>query len=162
MAITYKLQQEISTIRQTLATGARFTTIVAMAAVVGATAARAQLPPMGLPLSTTLVIAKPAPDELFGNKQIITLGVGSKEYKFLLTDAYVDDPGGRIQWPDIWQQVRVHRPNFVVQGANVSMIEHLNPGDMVTVKGMYAPLDRTFEIMFIQPGKGTFEPKKTY
>ena len=148
--------------KQTLAAGAKLTMIVAIAAIVGATAARAQLPPMGLPLTTTLVIAKPAPDQLFGDKQIITLGVGSKEYKFLLTDAYVDDPGGRIQWPDIWQQVRVHRPNFVMQGPNVSMIENLNPGDMVTVKGMYAPLDRTFEIMFIQPGKGTFEPKKTY
>jgi hypothetical protein len=148
--------------KQTLAAGAKLTMIVAIAAIVGATAARAQLPPMGLPLTTTLVIAKPAPDQLFGDKQIITLGVGSKEYKFLLTDAFVDDPGGRIQWPDIWQQVRVHRPNFVMQGPNVSMIENLNPGDMVTVKGMYAPLDRTFEVMFIQPGKGAFEQKKTY
>ena len=148
--------------KQTLAAGAKLTMIVAIAAIVGATAARAQLPPMGLPLTTTLVIAKPAPDQLFGDKQIITLGVGSKEYKFLLTDAFVDDPGGRIQWPDIWQQVRVYRPNFVLQGPNVSMIENLNPGDMVTVKGMYAPLDRTFEVMFIQPGKGAFEQKKTY
>jgi hypothetical protein len=148
--------------KQTLAAGARLTLIVAVAAIAGATTARAQMRPMGLPLSTTLVIAKPAPDELFGNKQIITLGVGTKEYKFLLNDAYVDDPGGRIQWPDVWQQVRVYRPNFVVQGPNVSMIENLNPGDIVTVKGMYAPLDRTFEIMFIQPGKGAFEQKKTY
>lgn len=147
---------------QTLAMGTRFTLIVALAAMVGATAARAQLPPMGMPLTTTLVIAKPAPDELFGSKQIITLGVGTKEYKFLLNDAYIDDPGGRIQWPDVWQQVRVHRPNFVMQGPNVSMIENLNPGDIVTVKGMYAPLDRTFEVMFIQPGKGAFEEKKTY
>jgi hypothetical protein len=148
--------------KQTLAAGARLTLIVAVAAIAGVTPARAQMRPMGLPLSTTLVIAKPAPDELFGNKQIITLGVGTKEYKFLLNDAYVDDPGGRIQWPDVWQQVRVYRPNFVVQGPNVSMIENLNPGDIVTVKGMYAPLDRTFEIMFIQPGKGAFEQKKTY
>ena len=147
---------------QTLATGARFRMIVALAAIVGATAARAQPPPMGIPLTTTLVIAKPAPDELFGNKQIITLGVGTKEYKFLLNDAYIDDPGGRIQWPDVWQQVRVYRPNFVMQGPNVSMIENLKPGDIVTVKGMYAPLDRTFEVMFIQPGKGAFEEKKTY
>ena len=147
---------------QTLATGARFTIIVALAAIVGPTAARAQLPPMGIPLTTTLVIAKPAPDELFANKQIITLGVGTKEYKFLLNDAYIDDPGGRIQWPDVWQQVRVYRPNFVMQGPNVSMIENLKPGDIVTVKGMYAPLDRTFEVMFIQPGKGAFEEKKTY
>jgi hypothetical protein len=148
--------------KQTLAAGSRLTLIVAVAALAGTTAARAQMRPMGLPLTTTLVIAKPAPDELFGNKQIITLGVGTKEYKFLLNDAYVDDPGGRIQWPDVWQQVRVYRPNFVVQGPNVSMIENLNPGDIVTVKGMYAPLDRTFEIMFIQPGKGAFEQKKTY
>ena len=149
--------------KQTLATGARFKRIVALAAIIGvATSARAQMQPMGVPLSTTLVIAKPAPDELFGNKQTITLGVGSKEYKFLLNDAYVDDPGGRIQWPDVWQQVRVYRPNFVMQGPNVNMIENLNPGDQVTVKGMYAPLDRTFEVMFIQPGKGAFEQKKTY
>jgi hypothetical protein len=148
--------------KQTLATGATFTMIVALAAIVGAPAARAQLPPMGIPLTTTLVIAKPAPDELFGNKQVITLGVGTKEYKFLLNDAYIDDPGGRIQWPDVWQQVRVYRPNFVLQGPNVSMIENLNPGDIVTVKGMYAPLDRTFEVIFIQPGKGAFEEKKTY
>src|SRR5215472_3584897 len=162
MPITYKLRREISTMKQTLATGARFTMIVALAAIMRATATHAQLPPMGLPLTTTLVIAKPAPDQLFGNKQIITLGVGTKEYKFLLNDAYVDDPGGRIQWPDIWQQVRVYRPNFVMQGPNVSMIENLNPGDTVTVKGMYAPLDRTFEVMFIQPGKGAFEQKKAY
>jgi hypothetical protein len=148
--------------KQTLARGATFTMIVALAAIVGAPAARAQLPPMGIPLTTTLVIAKPAPDELFGNKQVITLGVGTKEYKFLLNDAYIDDPGGRIQWPDVWQQVRVYRPNFVMQGPNVSMIENLNPGDIVTVKGMYAPLDRTFEVIFIQPGKGAFEEKKTY
>jgi hypothetical protein len=148
--------------KETLATGATFTMIVALAAIVGAPAARAQLPPMGIPLTTTLVIAKPAPDELFGNKQVITLGVGTKEYKFLLNDAYIDDPGGRIQWPDVWQQVRVYRPNFVLQGPNVSMIENLNPGDIVTVKGMYAPLDRTFEVIFIQPGKGAFEEKKTY
>jgi hypothetical protein len=148
--------------KQTLATGSRFTIILAVAAMMGAMPVRAQMRPMGLPLNTTLVIAKPAPDQLYGNKQIITLGVGTKEYKFLLDDAYVDDPGGRIQWPDIWQQVRVYRPNFVMQGPNVTMIENLNPGDMVTVKGMYAPLDRTFEVMFIQPGKGAFEPKKTY
>ena len=148
--------------KQTLATGARLTMMVAMAAIAGATAARAQMRPMGMPLNTTLVIAKPAPEELFGNKQVITLGVGTKEYKFLLNDAYVDDPGGRIQWPDIWQQVRVSRPNFVMQGPNVSMIENLKPGDTATVKGMYAPLDRTFEVMFIQPGKGAFEQKKTY
>ena len=148
--------------KQTLATGARLTMMVAMAAIAGATAARAQMRPMGMPLNTTLVIAKPAPEELFGNKQVITLGVGTKEYKFLLNDAYVDDPGGRIQWPDIWQQVRVSRPNFVMHGPNVSMIENLKPGDTATVKGMYAPLDRTFEVMFIQPGKGAFEHKKTY
>jgi hypothetical protein len=148
--------------KRTLAGVARLTMMVAVAAVAGATVAHAQMRPMGMPLTTTLVIAKPAPDQLFGNKQIITLGVGTKEYKFLLDDAYVDDPGGRIQWPDVWQQVRVYRPNFVMQGPNVSMIENLNPGDMVTVKGMYAPLDRTFEVMFIQPGKGAFEQKKTY
>jgi hypothetical protein len=117
---------------------------------------------MGLPLTTTIVISKPAPEELYGSKQIVTMGLAQKEYKFILEDGYVDDPGGRIQWPDIWEQVRIHRPNFVVQGQNADLLTKLNPGDVVTVKGMYAPLDRTFEVMFVQPGKGAFEQKKAY
>jgi len=118
--------------------------------------------PMGMPLTTTLVISRPGPEQLFGDKQLITLGLGQQEYKFILDDAYVDDVSGRVRWPDIWQQVRIYRPNMVVQGQNAYMLTKLNPGDVVTVKGMYAPLDRTFEVMFVQPGKGAFEPKKEY
>ena len=118
--------------------------------------------PMGMPLTTTIVISKPAPEELYGGKQIVTMGVGTKEYKFILEDAYVDNARGRIQWPDIWQQVRTYRPNFVVQGDNADSLTKLNPGDVVTIKAMYAPMDRTLEVMFIQPGRGAFEEKKSY
>jgi len=131
-------------------------------ALLGGGVAHAQMAPMGMPINTTLVISKPAPDQIYGDKQIVTMGVGTKEYKFVLNDAYVDDASGRVRWPDIWQQVRIYRPNFVLQGPNVEDIEALKPGDMVTIKGMYAPLDRTFEVMFVQAGKGAFEPKKTY
>lgn len=131
-------------------------------ALLGGGVAHAQMAPMGMPINTTLVISKPAPDQIYGDKQIVTMGVGTKEYKFVLNDAYVDDASGRVRWPDIWQQVRIYRPNFVLQGSNVEDIAALKPGDMVTIKGMYAPLDRTFEVMFVQAGKGAFEPKKTY
>lgn len=140
----------------------RIAALITLAALLSAAAARAQMRPMGIPLTTTMVISKPAPDQLYGNKQIVTFGIDQAEYKYVLEDAYVDDASGRVRWPDIWQQVRIYRPNFVVQGPNAQAIASLKPGDMVTIKGMYAPMDRTFEVMFLQQGKGAFEPKKQY
>ena len=115
---------------------------------------------MALPINTTLVISKPTALQIYGGQQIVTLGVGRREYKFVLNDAYVDHP--RIRWPDIWEQVRVHRPNFVLQGPHTEEIENLAPGQMLTVKAMFAPLDRTFEVVFTEPGKGPFAPKTHY
>jgi hypothetical protein len=140
--------------------GARVALFGLILVLCAAPATWSQMAPMGMPINTTIVIAKPAPGQIFGNKPVVTMGVGSKEYKFVLTDAYVDDR--RIRWPDIWQQVRQYRPNFLMQGPHTDEIEHLEPGEMMTVKGMYAPLDRTFEIIFVQAGKGRFEPKEHY
>ena len=133
---------------------------VAALTILALTTAHAQFGPMGLPINTTLVISKPASMQIYSGQQIVTLGVGAREYKFVLNDAYVDHP--RIRWPDIWEQVRVHRPNFVLQGPHTEEIEHLAPGEMLTVKAMFAPLDRTFEIVFTQPGQGPFAPKTRY
>jgi len=123
-------------------------------------AAAGQLSPLYPPINTTLVIAVPATDQIYGDEPIVTLGVGRRLYKFILRDAYVDST--RIRWPDIWEDVRVHRPNFVVQGPHSGEIEHLEPGQVVTVNAMYAPLTRTFEIIFTQPGRGPFEPREHY
>lgn len=158
MATTYKLPQQISTGSR----GPLRVAVLVLLAVLAAEPVRAQMAPMGMPLTTTIVISKPAPEELYGGKQIVTMGLGTREYKFILVDAYVDNARGRVQWPDIWQQVRTYNPNFVVQGENADSLTTLKPGDVVTVKAMYAPMDRTLEVMFIQPGKGAFEEKKTY
>ena len=133
---------------------------VAALATLAPTAARAQFGAMGLPINTTLVISKPAPMQIYNGQPIVTLGVGATEYKFVLNDAFVDHP--RIRWPDIWEQVRMHRPNFIVQGPHTEEIERLAPGEMLTVKAMFAPLDRTFEIVFTEPGQGPFAPKTHY
>jgi hypothetical protein len=138
----------------------RVTPWVAALAIYAPSAARAQFGPMNLPINTTLVISRPASLQIYTGQPIVTLGVGRKIYKFVLTDAYVDHP--RIRWPDIWEQVRIHRPNFVVQGPNSEAIEHLEPGETLTVKAMFAPLDRTFEIVFTEPGEGPFSPKTHY
>src|ERR1700722_20477538 len=90
---------------------------VAISAIVCITTrAEAQMHPMMIPLTTTLVITKPAPGEIYGNKQVVTMGVGPKTYKLVLNDAYVDDPRGIIHWPDIWELVRQYRPNCIVTG----------------------------------------------
>src|SRR5713101_323445 len=59
--------------------------------------------PLGVPLPTTLLLEKAAPNTTFDNKQVIEIGVKAQTYKFILKDAYVDDPNGKIFWNDVWR-----------------------------------------------------------
>jgi hypothetical protein len=122
----------------------------------------AQFAAMGPPLPTTVVVTKPAPGQVYGNAQVVTFGVKNKIYKFILKDAYVDDPGQRVRWPDVWQQVQQYRPNFQTQGIDADTFEKLEPGQTLTVRGMYAPLNQTFEVMGSEVGEGTFAPAPHY
>lgn len=124
--------------------------------------ADAQLRPMMIPLTTTMVISKPAPGETFGGRQVVTMGVGGKTYKFLLNDAYVDDPTGKVHWPDIWQLVRQYTPNFNVTGAGEDTFAKLEPGQTMTVRGVFSPNNQTFEVISAEPGGGPFGPTQHY
>jgi len=136
---------------------------VAVSAIVCITAvANAQPRPMGLPLTTTLVITKPAPGEIYGNKQVVTMGVNGQIYKFVLNDAYVDDPRGVVHWPDIWQAVSQYRPNFNVTGTGQDTFQKMQPGETLTVRGMFAANNQSFEVMGTQPGGGTFATAQHY
>ena len=134
----------------------------ALAIVCVASQAQAQLRGMMIPLTTTLVITKPAPGEIYGNKQVVTMGVGTKTYKFVLNDAYVDDPRGVIHWPDVWQLVRQYKPNFNVAGLGEDTFANMKPGETLTVRGMFSPNNQTYEVMGTQPGAGNFAPAQHY
>lgn len=127
-----------------------------------ASRADAQLRGMMVPLPTTVVISKPGPDQIFGNRQVVTMGVGTKTYKFLLNDAYVDDPRGVIHWPDVWEAVSQYRPNFNVTGLGQDTFEKMQPGQTMTVRGMFSPNNQTFEVMSAEPGGGISEPAQHY
>jgi hypothetical protein len=114
--------------------------------------ARAELPRMGPPIPTTIVVSKPGPDQIYGNKTVVTMGVGDKVYKFILKDAYTDHL--KVRWPDIWQYVMQFNPNFVVQGQDADTFAKVQPGQTLKVFGMFAPLDRTFEVMSVQDAGG--------
>src|SRR5271168_1846418 len=118
----------------------------------------AQIRPMAIPLTTTLVITKPAPGTIYGNQQVVTMGVGGKTYKFVLNDAYVDDPRGIIHWPDVWQLVRQYKPNFNVTGVDEDTFAKMQPGETLTVRGMFAGNNQSFEVMGTEPGAGFFGP----
>jgi hypothetical protein len=136
---------------------------VALSAVtMFAARANAQLRGMMIPLSTTMVITKPAPGEIYGDKQTVTMGVGSKTYKFVLNDAYVDDPRGIIHWPDVWELVRQYRPNFNVAGSGEDTFAKMQPGQTLTVHGMFSPNNQTFEVMGTENGGGRFAPAQHY
>ena len=127
-----------------------------------APSAHSQFPAMGVPIPTTMVITKPAPGQIFGDSQTVTMGVGAKTYKFALKDAYVDDPRGKIRWPDVWQLVRQHRPNFNVTGLGEDVFAKLQPGQTMTVHGVFAPLNWNFEVIGTEEGAGHFAPAQHY
>jgi hypothetical protein len=136
---------------------------IALSAVVFVAArGDAQMHPMMIPLTTTMVITKPAPGTIFGNQQVVTMGVGSKTYKFVLNDAYVDDPRGVIHWPDVWQLVRQYKPNFNVTGLGEDTFANMKPGETLTVRGMFSPNNQTYEVMGTEPGGGSFAPAQHY
>jgi hypothetical protein len=117
---------------------------------------------MGPPIPTTVVVMKPAPGQVYGDQQVVSFGVKNKTYRFILKDAYVDDPRQVVHWIDIWQQVQQYRPNFQTQGMNADVFEKLQPGETLTVKGMYAPLNQTFEVVSTDVGGGAFQPPSHY
>src|ERR1700682_1087275 len=88
--------------------------LIGILLLAAAGSANAGLPLMGIPIKTTIIVTKPPPGEIYGNKQLVTMGVGDKIYKFILKDGYTDHM--KIRWPDIWQYVMQFNPNFVVQG----------------------------------------------
>ena len=110
------------------------------------------LPAMGPPIPTTIVVTKPAPGEIYGGQTVVTMGVGDKAYKFILKDGSTNSL--RTRWPDIWQYVMQFNPNFVVQGQDAETFAKIQPGQTVTIQGMFAPLDRTFEVMSVEQGGG--------
>jgi hypothetical protein len=136
--------------------------IAVLAIVWFAVPAETQMHPMMLPLTTTMVVTKPAPGEIYGDKQVVTMGVGTKTYKFVLNDAYVDDPRGVIHWPDVWELVRQYKPNFNVAGMGEDTFAKIQPGETLTVRGIFSPNNQTFEVMGTEPGGGRFAPAQHY
>jgi hypothetical protein len=121
--------------------------------LLSAAAVSAGLPRMGPPIPIHIVISKPAPDQTYGDKKIVTMGVGDKIYKFVLKDAYADHL--IVRWPDIWEYVTQFNPNFVVQGQDADTFVKVQPGQTLNVSGMFAPLDRTFEVMSVEESAGS-------
>ena len=113
-----------------------------------------------LPISTTLVLQKPAPNQTFDDRQAIEIGFKRRTYRFIVRDAYVDDP--KWVWSDIWQSVRQSRPNFQILDSGGDALLKIKPGEIVTVKGMYSMRTRVFMVSQVQPGGGEFAPKRSY
>ena len=128
------------------------TLAVAMVLAMASAASPQRLPPMGVPIPTTLVLTKPAPGEIYGNKQVVAIGVGSKIFRFVLKDAYTNHRV--VRWPDIWEQVSQFNPNFNAAGIGEDQFAKIQPGQTVTVTGMFAVLDRTFEVVSVDESGG--------
>ena len=117
----------------------------------------AQIATMGPPLPTTLIVTRAVSSTELEDKLVGSFGVGRERFKFLLTDAYVDDPMQRAYFADVWEYVRAYQPNFVVQGGiNPGCIARIRPGQTTTIRAMFAPLGRTLEVISCELGIPTF------
>jgi hypothetical protein len=124
--------------------------------VCAANVARAQMPSdaMGLPIPTTIVLAKPTPGETYRDRLLITVGVGPTIYRFILNDGYTNHL--YVKWASIWEQVRLSSPNLVAQGLDSEKFSEVEPGTTVTISGMYTPEQRDFEIISVDLGDSRF------
>jgi hypothetical protein len=113
-----------------------------------------------LPLSTTMVLEKPAPDQAVDSRNAIDIGFKNQTYRFILRDAYVDSP--RFVWSDIWQSIRQSRPNMQILDSGGDALVNLKPGEIVTLKGMYTMRTRVLVVSQVQPGEGAFATPKSY
>jgi hypothetical protein len=118
----------------------------------GAVPADAQMPvdPMGLPIPTTIVLARPARGERYGDRLLITVGVGKKIYKFILKDGYTNHP--YVRWSSIWEHVRQSSPNLLAEGVDSEEFARFKPGATVTVSGMFTATQRCFEVISMNLG----------
>ena len=107
-----------------------------------------RVPPMGIPIPTTLILTKPAPGQIYGDKPVVAIGVGTKIYRFVLKDAYTNHR--LVRWPDIWEQVQLFNPNFNAAGIGEEQFAKIQPGQTVTVNGMFAVNERTLEVMSVE------------
>ena len=114
---------------------------------------------MMIPLTTTMVITKPAPGEIYGNKQVVTMGVGGENLQVRAQRRLRRRPRGVIHWPDVWQLVRQYKPNFNVTGIGEDTFAKMQPGETLTVRGMFSPNNQTFEVMGTEPGGGASPPR---
>jgi hypothetical protein len=119
-------------------------------------AARAQMPSdaMGLPIPTTIVLAKPAPGETYRGRLLITVGVGATIYKFVLKDGYTNHI--YVKWASIWEHVRQSSPNLIAEGLDAEKFADVEPGTTVTISGMFTPEQRNFEIISVDTGENRF------
>ncbi len=125
-------------------------------------AARAQMPSdaMGIPIPTTIVLSKPAPGETYESRPLITVGVGSTIYRFILKDAYTNHI--YVKWASIWEQVRQSSPNLVAAGLDAEKFSQIEPGGTVTISGMYTPEQRNFEVLTVDVGEGRFQKEQRH
>jgi len=115
-----------------------------------------------LPVPTTMILALPAPDKGYGNKQVITIGVGRKVYKFVVIDAWVTDGRTNWQWIDVWQLVSQYPVMMRAMGQNMDTFEKIDPGSTYTVMGLFSPANRVFEVMSFEQGSGPYAPSEKY
>jgi hypothetical protein len=118
-----------------------------------------RVPRIALP--TTMVISRAEEHTNYRDKQVITIAVGFKTYRFVLSDAYVDDPRQELHWVDVWQEVRQFTPNMYAEGIGMDVFERIGSEDVYTVKGIFRRGRRVFEVTSVQPGPGVFaEPER--
>jgi hypothetical protein len=116
-----------------------------------------------LPLPTTMSLEKVLAGKRYGdNAKILSIAIDRKTYYYVLRDIYAEDPVGFTMGLDVWRHVQSSRPMMTVRGGDGTAVAELEPGQTVTVQGLFSFGSRSFAISEVVPGLGLSAPPKHY
>jgi hypothetical protein len=116
-----------------------------------------------LPLPTTMSLEKVLAGKPYGdNAKILSIAIDRKTYYYVLRDIYAEDPVGFTMGIDVWRHVQSSRPMMTVRGGDGTAVAELEPGQTVTVQGLFSFGSRSFAISEVVPGLGLSAPPKHY
>lgn len=115
-----------------------------------------------LRLPTTIELLRPLPSGSYADKREISLYIEGRMYHFLLLDIYTDDPAEIFMGEDVWRYINTSKPNMYIRSGPEDKVKNMEPGETLTVHGLFSFASRTMEISSVEAGSGIWVGPKHY
>lgn len=113
-------------------------------------------------LPTTIELLRPLPGGSYADKREISLYIEGRMYHFLLLDIYTEDPEEIFMGEDVWRYINTSKPNMYIRSGPEDKVKNMEPGETLTVHGLFSFASRTMEISSVEAGSGIWGGPKHY